>query len=591
MKPKTIYHLALADRTGKHFEVTLTVRGVGGSPFRLTMPSWIPGSYLMREYAGHVSSVRADVQGQPAPVTKLDKGTWEVDPGGSDQCVVTYRVYAPELSVRTNDISDDHAFVNPAGTFLMVEGRQQEPSRLTVDLPPGWHACTSLLGDPKTGYEVPDYDVLVDSPLELGMAAPAEFEAAGVTHQWVTYGSGNLDQDRVLRDTRRIIETEVDLFGELPVDRYLFILHLTPERGGGLEHCHSSVLAWPKLKFRPEKEYRKFLTLIAHEYFHLWNVKRIRPEALLTFDYSQEVYTRLLWVFEGITSYYDQIVPLRAGVYETPHYLEFLAERMMSERRKPGRDRMSLAESSFDTWIKLYRPNPDSHNTQISYYEKGELAALTLDLHLRRETDGKRSLDDVMRALYHDVYKQGRGLAEDGFASIVRAATGVDRDQFLHELVHGTGEFPIEQMLSAFGLRVAPKDREDDDGGAWMGVAVTTGPTSSTLGHVADGRPAHRGGLMPGDEIVALDGHRVRADLTDRLKLYQPGETVRWTAFRRDRQVEGSITFAADPCAPVRIVPVDDVDDVQREQFAGWTHVAWAVAFPDDAESPENVTA
>lgn len=590
--PRVHYNLSLADIPGRRFAVALRVDGDLERGLRLRLPSWIPGSYLIREYAGHVGPVTATVDGQALGITKLDKSTWAVDATDADACEIRYTVFAPELSVRTNDISHDHAFVNPASTFLLVEGRERDAASLDVELPAGWRVATALPRPTEDGpWQVPDYHTLVDSPLELGPHQPHRFEAAGVPHELVVHGSGNLDIDRALEDIRRIVECEASMFGDLPLDRYLFILLLTAERGGGLEHLHSSVLAWPKLRFRPEKEYRRFLTLVAHEYFHLWNVKRIQPEVLRDVDYAQEVYTRLLWVFEGITSYYDELIPVRAGAYQPKHYLEFLAEHIVSERSKPGRDRMNLEESSFDTWIKLYRPTPDSYNTQVSYYERGALAALVLDLHLREASGGRRSLDDVMRHLYATTHQQGRGLAEDGFAPAVREATGVDCDAFLERLTRGTGELGLEEALATVGLEMKPKDREDDNRGAWLGAAIEAAAGSSRLGHVTSGGPANRAGLMSGDEVVALDGHRVRADLADRVKLYGPEEEVTWTVFRRDRMVEGTLRFAENPNPPLRIVPVPAPTDAQRQAFTAWTGVAWEVAFDDDStQTNEAVT-
>jgi len=578
------YGLSLADIPGRRFAVSLRVEGGLDQGLTLRLPAWIPGSYLIREYAGHLAPLTAEADGVPLAVTKHDKATWRVTPTEAAAVVVRYTVFAPELSVRTNDISHDHAFVNPAGTFLMVEGREHEPSDLQFDLPEGWHVATSLRRpDPSGPWEVPDYDTLVDSPMELGPHPVHRFQAAGVPHELVIHGEGNLDLDRALEDMRKIVECEAAMFGGLPLDRYLFILLLTPSGGGGLEHLHSSVLAWPKLRFRPEKEYRRFLTLVAHEYFHLWNVKRIKPEVLLSVDYSREVYTRLLWVFEGITSYYDELIPVRAGAYAPKHYLEFLADHIVSERAKPGRDLMSLEDSSFDTWIKLYRPTPDSYNTQVSYYERGELAGLVLDLHLRTASGGRASLDDVMRHLYALTHGEDRGLPEDGFAAVVQEATGVDCAAFLERLTRGTGDLGLDDALATVGLRLREKDRDDDDRGAWMGAAIDTEAGVSRLGHVTTGGPANRAGLMSGDEVVALDGHRVRADLADRLKLYAPGEEVRWTVFRRDRQVEGSLRFDTNPNPPLRVVPVETPSEAQRQAFAAWTGVAWEVAFDDDS--------
>ena len=408
--PRQRIRLSIADIAARHFEVVHEIDHDGGA-LRLKMPSWVPGSYLMREYPGHV--VRVDAtrgDGESLSVVKTDKATWSIAEAPAGRVVVTSRVFAPELTVRSNDITHDHAFVHPPATFFYVEGRLDEAIALRVDAPAGWNVATAL-AERDGAYFADDYDRLVDCPLEMGPHEVHRFEVAGREHSYVVHGSGNLDMQRIVEDSAKICATEIDLFGEEPpYERYLFILHLTHDRGGGLEHEDSSALAWPKLGFRPEKEYRKFLTLVAHEFFHVWNVKRIRPEVLLRYDYTEETYTRLLWLFEGWTTYYDELFPMRAGCYGPKEMLEAMAEHIRTEASRPGGTVQSLSDSSFDTWIKLYRPTSDTQSTQTNYYLKGMLVGWLLDLHLREATDGARSLDDVMRHLWNEVYKAGRGV-------------------------------------------------------------------------------------------------------------------------------------------------------------------------------------
>jgi predicted metalloprotease with PDZ domain len=432
-------------------------------------------------------------------------------------------------------------------------------------------------------YVADDYEALLDSPLEIGPHEVHAFECEDRRHELVIHGTGNFDLERMLADMQRIIECESRMFGGLPYDRYLFILHLTHDRGGGLEHANSCTLAWPKLRFRPTKEYNNFLTLVAHEFFHVWNIKRIRPEALRTYDYYTEQYTRLLWVFEGITSYYDKLVPMRAGVYGPKDYFAFVAESMVSEASRPGRLVQSLADSSYDTWIKLYRPSPDALNSQVSYYERGHLVGLLLDLFLRRESGGTRCLDDVMRTL-HSMAQRGEYLKEYGFADVVQDATGVDARKFLAQHVDAPGALDYREALAHIGHEIKPKrPTEGRPDPAWLGAHVDPTGGGSRLKSVLTGGPAHRGGLMAGDEIVALDGHRVGGDLTDRLKLYGPNESVAWTAFRRDRLVEGDLTFEANPNPPVEIVRLANATEQQKESFGTWAHAQW----PHDHDSDD----
>ena len=574
------YHLRIADIAGRRLGVVQTVTRLDGDRLRLSLPNWVPGSYLIREFASNVVRVDAYADGVELPCTKEDKSTWCVDLRGARECEIRYEVYAGEASVRTSYVSHDQAFVNPGGTFLCPVGREHEPIALSIELPAGWRCFTALSAGAKSNqFLASDYDRLVDCPIQLGPLTSLRFDVDGVPHDLVVVGSGNLDVQRALVDTANICRYEKQLFGELPVERYLFILLLTDDRGGGLEHVDSSVLAWPKLKFRPEKEYRKFLSLVAHEYFHLWNVKRIQPQAFARFDYSREVYTRLLWVFEGITSYYDQLVPMRAGVYSPANYFELLAERIVAENSRGGRLHQSISDSSFDTWIKLYRPTPDSYNSQVSYYERGEIVALLLDLHLRACTKNRKSLDDVMRALYHDVYKRGQFLAEDGFDKIVLASTGVDVTTFLSNYVDGRGPLDLTEALAGVGLELSPDIEADLKDAAWIGATIDTSQGASKLANVTATGSAHLGGLMSGDEIIALDGHRVRNDLVERLKLYKTGECVRWTAFRNDRSVEGEMVFLPDPNPKQKLQPRKLANAAQKAAFVAWTGAAWENAF------------
>lgn len=582
--PRIHYHLSIDDLAGKRLGVALHLAAAPGALLRLRMPVWVPGSYLVREYAGHVVRLTASAGGRPLAVRKQDKATWVMDAPAGRPIEVRWQVFAPELSVRTNDISHDHAFVSPGGTFLAVEGLEQEPVLLTVTPPARWHVAVALdtvsgspvePGKPAT-FLAPDFDTLVDSPLEIGSHAVHAFEVEGRRHELVVHGEGNLDLPRLMQDTPKLVEVAGRLFGELPYRRYLFILHLTHDRSGGLEHAFSSAVAWPKLKFRPEKEYRKFLSLVAHEFFHVWNVKRIKPEVLLRPDYSREVYTRLLWVFEGITSYYDELLPLRAGLYRPKDYFELLCERVVSEASRPGREVQSLADSSFDTWIKLYRPSPDTSNSQVSYYERGQMVALLFDLELRRRSNDARCLDDVMRALYHQVYKQGRGLPEDGLRDLVLEATGVDTAEFLRLHVDGIGPLRYDEALAHVGLRLSAKPRTDDKPEpGWLGLRMENGGNANRIATVLSDSPAHHGGLMAGDELIALNGHRLGHDLAEQIELFHPGEAATWTAFRRDRLVQGSVVFGSDPNPPLEVLPVEKPTAQQCRSFQHWTGAGW----------------
>ena len=565
--------LQVADVAARHLGIEHTIDDPGDGPLVVRMPAWCPGSYVLREYAGHVTRFTAtDADGGALSWHKRDKATWEIAPEGAPTVVLRYRVFAPELTVRSNDVSHDHAFVHPPAAFFAVEGRTDEAIDLHVDPPTGWTVSTAL--DPHgDGYRAHDYDRLADCPLEIGPHEVHRFEVAGRRHEFVIHGSGNHDVERIVADTEKIVRTEVDFFGgEPPYDRYLFVLHLTHDRGGGLEHDDSCALAWPKLGFRPETQYRKFLTLVAHEFFHVWNVRRIRPEALLPYDYAREAYTTLLWVFEGFTTYYDELFPVRAGCYDTPTMLDHLAELIGREASRPGGSVQSLAESSFDAWIGLYRPNPDTPNSQTNYYLKGLLVAWKLDLFLRRETDDAHSLDDVVRHLWREYgQKRPRG---------ARRRDGRDRPRGHRGGRHGV-RARARRAARTHGVRrrpgprrapAAPQARARRRGDPPPGSAPRSRRRFRHASRqVFHGGPAHAAGLMAGDLVIALDDHRIGRGLDERLKILRPGETVRWTAFRRDRLVQGRMTLGEDPVGTPEIVPLEDADPARRASFERWT--------------------
>ncbi|HEY6098522.1 MAG TPA: hypothetical protein VIW03_03775, partial [Anaeromyxobacter sp.] len=363
----------------------------------LAFPVWTPGSYLVREYARHVEGLAAaDGDGAALPVERLDKHRVRIRAGAARRAVLRYRVYANELTVRTAHLDGTHGYVNGAAVFPYVPGREGEPHVLEVVPPPGWRVSTALEGGPTT-FRARDYDELADSPLEIGEHRIVRFTVLGRPHELAIWGRGNLDEGRLAGDARAVVETFAALMGGLPYERYVFIVHLTDKRRGGLEHARSTTLNVARTSFFPREAYEETLGLLAHEFFHLWNVKRLRPAAFVPFDYAREQYTRLLWWFEGATSYYENVALARAGILEPKRWLKVLGQALTALERTPGARKMSVEEASFLAWVKHYRPDENSPNSAISYYLKGELVALALDLELRRR--GK-SLDDVLRTLY-----------------------------------------------------------------------------------------------------------------------------------------------------------------------------------------------
>jgi predicted metalloprotease with PDZ domain len=412
------------------FDIDIAIKRTTSGPQeeRLVMPVWTPGSYLVREFARHVQDFAvADAAGQPLKWEKTNKDTWRVVTNGAREWHATYRVYANELSVRTSELNSGHGFWNNANLLMYLEGFLKDPSTVRVLAPDAWKVATGLpaVAGQKNTFRAENFDILYDSPFEASNFKTLVFNVKGVPHRIVIDGEGNYNPERMRLDVQKLVETEVEIMGEIPYRDYTFILHLRSNAGGGLEHLNSTALGYPRFGFRirtgeratsaapnasetPERDYRGFLSLVAHEFFHLWNVKRIRPDALGPFDYTQENYTKVLWVAEGITDYYADLALRRAGLISETDFLSATARAIQQLQNTPGRLEQTVEESSFDSWIKYYRQDENSINSQVSYYDKGALLGLLLDLEIRKRSNGAKSLDDVMRYLYAEFFKRSR---------------------------------------------------------------------------------------------------------------------------------------------------------------------------------------
>jgi predicted metalloprotease with PDZ domain len=570
------------------FHITLEVEGVTAPTLDLALPVWTPGSYMVREYARHLQSFSAAAGGAPLGWEKIDKATWRVDAAGHTSVRITYEVYAFELTVRTSHLDGSHGYFNPATLCLAVLGRADQPHHVQIDAPEGWRASTGLRqGEAPGSFVARDYDELIDSPFEIGTHRLLTFEVEGVPHEIALWGSGNEDAQQLVDDTRRIVEaTRAHFDGPLPYERYLFIVQLADGLYGGLEHRNSVTNLLDRWTFRPARSYERFLGLTSHEYYHVWNVKRIRPAPLGPFDYQRENYTRQLWVAEGITSYYDNLILARSGLISPDRYLETLADDILALQSQPGRAVQTLAQSSFDAWIKFYRPDEQSINSSISYYLKGSLVALALDMAIRAGTDGARSLDDVMRYLYTEVYggaDQSRfydagAFAEDGgFLAAVESVAGDAGGRYrelLRRAVETTEELDYDTALAAVGLRPEWGYKADVPPGhapATLGVRLKSEHGRLKVAAVLAGGPAEQAGIYAHDEIIAFAGARVDEErLKARLLERSPGERVAVTLFRGDQLIQVEAQLGSAPHDTLRLVPHPEASMAQQQERRRW---------------------
>ena len=576
------------------FEVDVAVKRTANGPAQeqLVMPVWTPGSYLVREFSRHVQDFAAtDAAGRPLKWEKTNKDTWRIATDGAREWHAHYRVYANELSVRTSELNSGHAFWNNANILMYLDGYLQSPSTVRVLAPDVWKVATGLpavLGQKNT-FRAENFDILYDSPFEVSNFKTLVFNVKGVAHRIVIDGEGNYDPERMRRDVQKIVETEAELMGEIPYHDYTFILHL--RGGGGLEHLNSTALGYPRFGFRatggeratssapnatgqPDREYRGFLSLVAHEFFHLWNVKRIRPDALGPFDYTQENYTKMLWVAEGITDYYADVALRRAGLISEGEYLSAAARAMQALQNTPGRLEQSAEESSFDAWIKYYRQDENSVNSQVSYYEKGALLGLLLDLEIRKRSAGAKSLDDVMRYLYTEYYKKNRNYGPADFQKAAELMAGGSLEEFFSKYVRGKAELDYNAALEAAGLRleIVPASgggRASDR--IFFGADLEQADDRLMVERVYAGSPAYEQGLNFGDQIVAIDNLRVTRDFFNaRLAEKKPGDLINLTIFRFDELSTLLIKLGPGREGTFRIVPLTSQTEVQKKIYRDW---------------------
>jgi predicted metalloprotease with PDZ domain len=560
------YRIDAEDVHAHLFRVTLRVPKPAAQQ-RLSLPVWIPGSYLVREFARHLSGLQATQSGKPVPLAQADKASWVASCSGRGELVVSALVYAFDTSVRAAFLDAGRGFFNGTGLCLRVEGREAEPHRVQIGtLPRGWQVATAMRAVKVDAagrgvYEAADYDELVDHPFELGRFWRGQFEAQGVPHELVVAGAlPDFDGDRLLADARRICEVQIAFWhgggkkARAPMERYVFLLNTTEDGHGGLEHCASTALLTSRrnLPQRGRAEtsdnYVDLLGLISHEYFHTWNVKRLRPVEFGRYDYTQENYTQLLWFFEGFTSYYDDLFLCRCGLIDTPRYLKLLARTVTGVAATPGRQVQSVAASSFDAWVKYYRSDENTPNATISYYAKGSLVALALDLTLRR--DGS-SLDAVMRELWKA--SAGGPIAEADIAAALQRCAGRPYGRELADWVHGTGELPLQGLLYGAGIewQVQPATIAQR-----LGVRVNESAlTGVKATHVLRGGAAEAAGIAAGDEILGVAGWRLRR-LDDAQRLLVPGEAAELLVARDQRVLTLRLVLPAEPGvgAPVQLV-------------------------------------
>ncbi|MFT6244933.1 MAG: putative metalloprotease with PDZ domain [Salibacteraceae bacterium] len=507
------YNLKMPKPQNHYFNVEMELDGFKEKELNVKMPIWAPGSYLAREFAKHVNLVKAfDGNGNAIEVVKTNKNTWCVKKGKAKKVIVKYEVYSFELTVRTSFLDLTHGFVSGSGVFMYVSAYKAKKGQVEVFPHESFSTITTALkqsqgaaaGSESTLFDFENYDQLVDCPMEIGNQETFSFMAAGIKHNVAIYARGNHDIELLKVDMARVVETATAIFGQNPNEEYTFIIHNVVDGQGGLEHVNSTVLSTNRWRY--QNDYKGFLKLVAHEYFHLWNVKRIRPVELGPFNYDAENYTSLLWVMEGFTSYYEKMILLRSGIWSEEEFLNGMFGSLNYVEGSVGTRIQPVAHASFDAWIKAYRPNENSGNTTMSYYSRGSVVAMLLDAKIIKKYDGKKCLDHFMQKVYEVYYeKKGRGFSESEFKKELEDFLGENMDQFYADYINGTKVPNYDDVFSSIGLKVNYAGVSKVD----AGVSLSESGGKVEIRSIRSNSPIEEAGLSVNDEIVGANGIRV----------------------------------------------------------------------------------
>lgn len=571
-KAQTVnYTLEMPAPHTHYFELTMDIKDIKSKYIDVKMPVWAPGSYLIREFAKSVEGVSANTNGKEAKVDKINKNTWRVYSNKATSVQVKYKVYAYELSVRTSYIDQSHGYLNGTSVFMYVDGKLDIKGELTVVPYKAWKEISTglpMVAGNKWKRSYSHYDILVDSPIEIGNQEIFEFESAGVKHTVAMYGQGNYDIPTLQRDMAKIVKSCTDVFGFNPNKEYTFIIHNLTKGSGGLEHLNSTTLQVDRWTYEGAK-YNGFLSLVAHEYFHLWNVKRIRPIELGPFNYDEENYTSLLWIMEGFTSYYDELLLMRAGFYSPDEYLRKLSGTITRVENQPGNKVLPLSQSSLDAWIKLYRPNENSYNTTISYYSKGSIVAAMLDLNIINATKGEKSLDDVLVYLYKNYHeKQKRGFTENEAKAALESVGGIEFDEFFDKYINGTETMDYDTYLAYVGVQLEDQNKTVQKPS--LGVISKDEEGRLVVSTVIRNTTAYEGGLNVNDEILAVNGIRMsKKNLDATINMMSVGDEIEILVARDNLIMTLKMPLKADPSHNFVMKPYK-LEGERADLFAKW---------------------
>lgn len=580
--PSVTYTIGMSRPTTHLFEIEMCVDGLppGEAELDLVLPVWRSGRYVIFDFAGGVERFSAtDQKGNPVAWRKVHKSTWRINVFGKGAVVARYLVYANEPATRTRVLDDLHGFFDPTSICMMAAKYRTAPVRVVVHPYEAWHVTTAMdpVADRANEFTASDYDTFADSPFEVGIQRDYPFTVNGIPHVLSMTGKTNLQPDSVVAIAKKIVEINAAYWGGLPYQRYVFFLRAIPDAGGGTEHLNSCVLDVEQSVSVTPDPGRNVMGLIAHEFFHTWNVKRLRPKGMAPYDWTKENYYRELWLAEGGTSYMDNLLVVRAGMSPVSGYLKGLAYQIKGDRQRPGNLEQSLTECSFDAWIKNSRWSGASWNFETDIYGRGSQVSLLLDLCMRHATGNNATFDDLLRLLYRRFPIASGGYTVDDVEAAAVELAGESMKEFFRQFVYGTESLPWETILSYAGLQVRATT---DTLHAWAGINQgNDGGDRAVVNMIVAGSPAEKAGLESGDEIIALNGWKVTsAEFVHRIAERKPGEQIRCAVFRRNELREIEMTLTGDPVASYQVVKMDQPDSLQKTIYESWLGKAWDAA-------------
>jgi len=572
INPKVNYELAFSQAQAHYVDVKITIQQNDKESIDFKMPVWAPGSYLVREFARNVEGVAAtNAKNESLFCEKINKNTWRVKAGKNTEVVFQYRVYAFELTVRTSFIDDAHAYLNGSSIFMYAKGLKEAPIQLKITPNTNWKKISCSLDKSNTNpFELtaPNYDMLADAPIEIGNQDIIAFEVLGIPHEVAMVGQGNYDSEKIKKDFTKIIEEAKSIFGTHPCKNYVFIVHNVNAGGGGLEHLNSTTLQMQRNAYAAEATYNGFLSLVAHEYFHLWNVKRLRPIALGPFNYDEENYTRMLWVAEGFTAFYDNWIVRRTKHLTAEKYLEVIANEFTALANLPGAKVQSLSESSFDAWIKFYRRNENSGNNQVSYYDKGSVIALMLNLTIIKNSNGTQSIDDVMKYMYAKCEDgKAAGYTDEEFKSALEKYAGQNLDSFYADYIDGLKPIDFTAIAATAGLKIT--DLNSGKNAIYLGINTSNVSGKLMVTAISNVSAAYAAGLNVNDEIIAIDNYRTD-DITKATANKKPGEAIALLVARDGLIKKVSFVLTKNANVKYKLEKLTEQTPAQEIIFKAW---------------------